>query len=359
VPAQWNPTHVVPDGGMATWAAPDPTVASDNALAGGLGVEVVEERRDEHRAWVRVRCSNDWTAWVDGALLVRSTAVAPVATRPPTPTGPPITAAPPATPATPAKGMAFFDQLAKPGNGLLAGAVALAAGAAVSYLLWPVLAIPGKVLKDAIPRGNCTSETPGSSGMYFCSVKAGTLTALGPFITVVVALVFRRPIAAQVRKLTRGLPSSSNVLVMPVMATAMFTMTFAAIHDKTADQSGLVPQRMFPALVGLFTFAASRLAPMVSNRYGAAIDRRNSIPLAMRVVIALAIPLVTSYVLTNQERVSDTALKEQTIALLTLGTSYAALVPRDGDFLGAGQRFLASQAQRWGSRSGARNGTTR
>jgi hypothetical protein len=109
----------------------------------------------------------------------------------------------------------------------------------------------------------------------------------------------------------------------------------------------------------LFRFAASRLAPMVSNRYGAAIDRRNSIPLAMRVVVALAIPLVTSYVLTNQERVSDTALKEQTVALLTLGTSYAALVPRDGDFLGAGQRFLASQAQRWGSKSGARKGEKR
>jgi hypothetical protein len=348
MPSDWRPTHIVPDGGMPTWSAPNPAMASDNALPGGLEVEVVEQRHDEQRAWAQVRCANEWTAWVDGALLVGPSASSV--------TGPP-SAGPPS--AEPAKGASFFDQLAKPGNGLLAGAVALAAGAAVSYLLWPVLAIPGKVLKDAIPRGNCTNETPGSSGMYFCSVKAGTLTALGPFITVVVALVFRQPIAAQVRKLTRTLPSNSNVLVMPVMATAMFTMTFAAIHDKTADQSGLVPQRMFPALVGLFTFAASRLAPMVSNRYGAAIDRRNSIPLAMRVVVALAIPLVTSYLLTNQERVSDTALKEQTVALLTLGTSYAALVPRDGDFLGAGQRFLASQAQRWGSKSGARKGEQR
>ena len=338
MPSEWHPTHAVPAGGMPTWSAPDLNVESDNALAGGLEVEVVEQHHDEYRAWARVRCSNEWTAWVDGALLVGVAAQ---------------TVGPPA--AEPAKSSSFFDQLAKPGNGLLAGAVALGAGAAVSYLLWPLLAIPGKVLKDAIPRGNCTGETPGSSGMYFCSVKAGTLTALGPFITVVVALVFRQPLAGLVRKLTRTLPSNSNVLVTPVMATAMFTMTFAAIHDKTADQSGLVPQRMFPALVGLFTFAASRVAPTVSNRYGAAIDRRNSIPVAARVVLALAVPLVASYMLTNQERVSDTALKEQTIALLTLGTSYAALVPRDGDFLGAGQRFLAAHAQRRGG-SGPRAG---
>jgi hypothetical protein len=323
VAGEWHPTHVVPGGGLPTWSEPDGSRPSDNELAPGLEVQVLERQGE----WAHVLCSNGWSTWVDGSALVEQRAPG---------------------------GGAFFDQLAKPGNGLLAGAVALVAGAAVSYVLWPVLAVPGNILKDVIPRGDCTNEVPGSSGMYTCSVKAGALTALGPFLTVVAALVFRQPIAAGLKKITRGLPAGAGVLTTPLVATAMFTMVHASVHDKTADQTGIVPQRMFPALVGLFTFAATRLGPAVARRYGAAIDRRNRVPVALRVALALAVPLVSSYLLTNQERVSDTALKEQVVALLTLGTSYVALVPRDGDFLGAGQRLVTARLSRAGTQRSRR-----
>ena len=353
--ADWQPTHTIPDGGLTTWSAPDASKAADNFLAAGLDVQLVVRQAD----WARVRCNNDWSAWVIASHLmalrsretpsgggVTANGASTVA-----PSGPPTNVvigpatAPPDSSHTPTNVTNFFDHMAKPGNGLVAGAVALIVGIVPSYLLWPILAIPGKILKDAIPRGNCRSETPGTTAMYFCSVKAGTLTALGPFLTLVVALSFRQPLAAQLRKLTSRLPTNSTALVTPVVATAMFTMVHAAVHDKTADQTGLVPQRMFPALIGLFTFAAGRAAPAVARRYGGAIDRRNRAPIAVRVVVALAVPLASSYFLTNQNSVTDTALKEQLVALLTLGTSYAALVPRDGDFLGATQRFLASRAQ--------------
>jgi hypothetical protein len=182
--------------------------------------------------------------------------------------------------------------------------------------------------------------------MYFCSVKAGFLTALGPLLTVVVVILFRSPLTRQVQKLTAKLPRSSGMFVSPVLATGIFTMVHASVHDKTADMTGIVPQRMFPALIGLFTFGAARLAPAVATRWGSAIDKRNHIPGFVRLLIALAVPLLSSYALTNQERVSDTALKEQTIALLTLFTSYAAFVPRDGDFLSAGQRLLSARLAR-------------
>ena len=329
----WRATHLVPDGGLPTWSEPDASRPSDNSLAPGLEVRMLSARGE----WVNVQCANEWTTWVQSKTLLALPPVVPA-------NGQQDGGPPAAGPATGLRG--FLDQLAKPGNGLWAGAAALGVGALTSYLLWPILAIPGKALKDAIPRGNCTTETPGSQSMYLCSVKAGTLTALGPFITIVVAVVFRQPIATQLRKLTKSLPTNSGVLLTPVFATAMFTMVHAAVHDNTADQSGIVPQRMFPALVGLFTFGAGRLAPAVARRYGDAIDARNRVPAVLRIVVALAIPLVSSYLLTNQQRVSDTAFKEQFIALLTLFTSYAAFVPRDGDFLGAGQRLLATKAQR-------------
>jgi hypothetical protein len=182
--------------------------------------------------------------------------------------------------------------------------------------------------------------------MYFCSVKAGFLTALGPLLTIVIVIFFRRPLTAQLQKLTAKLPENSNLLVSPLLATGLFTMVHAAVHDNTAEQTGIVPQRMFPAVVGLFTFGAARFGPAVAQRYGATIDKRDRIPAVARVLLALAVPLVASYFLTNQERVSDTALKEQAITLLTLFTSYAAFVPRDGDLLGAGQRLLSSRLAR-------------
>jgi hypothetical protein len=299
---------------LRTWSAPDATSDSTNTLDPGVEVELVSQ----HEGWGEVRCSNGWSCWVDANQLVALDGAA--------------------------KGDSLLDQITS--NGLLSAIAVLVLGGAASYLLWPVLALPGKALKDAIPRGNCTSETPGSSGMYFCSVKAGFLTALGPFLTIVVALFFRRPLAAQVQKLTAKLPRNSSMFFSPVLATGLFTMVHASVHDKTADQTGIVPQRMFPALIGLFTFGAARLAPAISRKWGASIDKRDRIPAVARVVVALAVPLLSSYLLTNQERVSDTALKEQSIALLTLFTSYAAFVPRDGDFLGAGQRLLSSRVAR-------------
>ncbi|MFG2139699.1 hypothetical protein [Streptomyces sp. NPDC048650] len=59
------PSHVVPPDGMATWAAPDPgrpTAALDPLLP----VQVVDRRGD----WALALCSNGWSAWVDGRLLL-------------------------------------------------------------------------------------------------------------------------------------------------------------------------------------------------------------------------------------------------------------------------------------------------
>jgi hypothetical protein len=50
--------------------------------------------------------------------------------------------------------------------------------------------------------------------------------------------------------------------------------------------------------------------------------------------------MVVAYVIMRQDRVTETAAKEQIVALLTVFLSYSALVPRDGDFLGAAERLL-------------------
>jgi hypothetical protein len=64
-PADFHPTHVAPGDGLATWAHPDFSEPSAR-LDGLLPVRVADVRGD----WARVVCSNGWTAWADGRLLV-------------------------------------------------------------------------------------------------------------------------------------------------------------------------------------------------------------------------------------------------------------------------------------------------
>ena len=64
--ADFVATHLVPAEGMPAWAAPEPTSSPVSTLAGSLDVELLEQRSD---GWALVRCSNEWTTWVDGRLL--------------------------------------------------------------------------------------------------------------------------------------------------------------------------------------------------------------------------------------------------------------------------------------------------
>ncbi|MGW7088494.1 hypothetical protein ACWGH2_34010 [Streptomyces sp. NPDC054871] len=63
--ADFRPTHVVPQDGLLAWEAPDvnrPTAPLDALLP----VQLVDRLGD----WARIVCANDWSAWVDGRLLI-------------------------------------------------------------------------------------------------------------------------------------------------------------------------------------------------------------------------------------------------------------------------------------------------
>jgi RsiW-degrading membrane proteinase PrsW (M82 family) len=62
----WQPTHLVPPGGMPAWLAPDPAQPP---------IAVLPERLDlvlegSAGAWAHVRAVNGWQGWVDGRLLI-------------------------------------------------------------------------------------------------------------------------------------------------------------------------------------------------------------------------------------------------------------------------------------------------
>ncbi|MFG2286769.1 hypothetical protein ACGFOU_12025 [Streptomyces sp. NPDC048595] len=74
---EFLPSHVVPPEGMATWSAPDSTLPS-SPLDPLLPVQVVDRRGD----WALALCSNGWSAWVDGRLLLTVPREPPTAAQP-------------------------------------------------------------------------------------------------------------------------------------------------------------------------------------------------------------------------------------------------------------------------------------
>ena len=67
VPPNYRPSHLVPHTGMPAWSQPDPRVNPVTQLGPSLDVMVVEWQPS---GWARIVCSNQWSGWVDGRLLV-------------------------------------------------------------------------------------------------------------------------------------------------------------------------------------------------------------------------------------------------------------------------------------------------
>ena len=65
-PSAFAPTHSVPAEGMATYGKPEPPAVPGPWLDAHLEVQVLEQRDD---GWAQVAFSNGWTAWADGRLL--------------------------------------------------------------------------------------------------------------------------------------------------------------------------------------------------------------------------------------------------------------------------------------------------
>jgi hypothetical protein len=231
-------------------------------------------------------------------------------------------------------------------NGLLAAGFVIIVCVVLAVVTWYPLSLPSRVIRDDIlPDWTCTSETPQTTGMYICSAKVGMLQVAGPLLMMGLIFVFRNQLKARLDKLAPSLPPEGRFLFAPVIATLVFTLSWAGFHFDTADQTGILPQRVFPALVGFTTFGFARWGPDLQRALRGFFDFRDTLPMALRLAVLIGIPLLFSYLLTNQERVSQTATKEQVVVILALALGFLMLAPRTGDALaGMGQVLARTRA---------------
>lgn len=234
----------------------------------------------------------------------------------------------------------FIHVVNRDPTGALPMAVIFVLGAVISFLGWGPLSIPARLINGFVPQGNCISVRPGSIEMYFCSAKVAALTVVGPILLMVLLFLARNLIAGGLRSLMPRLPRDSHFLLGPLVATILFTMVWGAMHDTSYGATGIVPQKVFPALIGVFTYGTAKYGPLLQRLLGPLFDLRDRFPKWIRFLGALAAPLVLALILTAQERVSQEAMKEQVVVLVSLATTYLVLAPRSGTLMdGARQAF--------------------
>jgi hypothetical protein len=213
-----------------------------------------------------------------------------------------------------------------------------------SYLLWTPFAQPLAIIADVLPTKTCEGNVVGSSEMRSCAAQAGFIKMLGPIALGVGIFFARKPLTRWTQAAARRLPAGLQPLVAPLLAVALFLLVWAGTHKDSSDQAGLLPQKAFPALIGAYTYAVMRWGQSLQARMPGFLDARDKLPFVARVAITLGIPTLTSFVITNQDRVSNSALKEQFVVVLGLALAYLFLLPRGGEMSRVTRQLLGEDA---------------
>jgi len=202
------------------------------------------------------------------------------------------------------------------------------AAAIISYIGWIPLAMPAIFLNYFVPKGYCADLTVQSAEMYTCSMKVAVQSLIAPVLVLVIMWVARKSIMAFARQAMQKIPPEYQFAGPPLIASTCFTMAWAGVHWATSDLMGIVPHKAFPAIIALYTYGVGRFGPDFQNRFAGAFDFRDKFPQWMRMGALIAAPLLVSLLITAEYRVSQNALKEQIVVILSMCAGYIVLAPR-------------------------------
>jgi len=216
--------------------------------------------------------------------------------------------------------------------GIIAGLLAFVGCAIASCIAWYPLGGPVYGIDLAFRGFGCGTVTPGSPQMFFCSAGVALLQMLPAFIALVLIFVFRRPLMRWVQGITPKLSPGIQFLVAPAVATCLFVIVWAGVHYTLPIQTGLLPQIIFPAVIGLFTFIIVRYGDGLRRALDPFFESRDRVPRWLCFVGVIAIPLLLSVLITQPWRQIVTAgpQLEHFIVLVAVVVAFLLITPRLG-----------------------------
>lgn len=233
-------------------------------------------------------------------------------------------------------GSALARQQARGPEGPAGFFIAFVVCVALSLIAWLPLSLPPRLLhsflsqvsRGALDVGLGCGPSP-TSASYLCSLEAGVLAILPAVLFSLVLFLLRKQLTQGLRVLLGPrLPQNARFLLAPAIATLGFTLSWGYVHAATPYRFGLVPQVLFPALVGLFTFGTAQYGMSIAQSVPRLFDARDKLPMWARLGAAIVVPTVVSIALMSQRPVTFIDLKQQLIVLVSLAIGFAALAPR-------------------------------
>jgi len=218
----------------------------------------------------------------------------------------------------------------------------------VSIVGWIPLSLPSRMLNgimgDLALWQVCTAKQPGSLTMFVCGAGVGVATVVvGPLLTAFVLYLFRKQLSSAIQAVLAGI-SSLRHLTAPIVATAVFLVAWAGTHFNTWAGMGLLPNILFPGVVGLFTHWSTRNAAAIQHRFSGALERRDRFSKKVRLVGTMVVTTLFAIILSSvfadfEARVMFPTVQQQIVVLVGLVVGYAAMVPRTGDPLQDARRL--------------------
>ena len=234
--------------------------------------------------------------------------------------------------------------------GVVAALLVIVACALVSCIAWYPLGGPVYGMTFAFRSIGCASLTPGSLQMFFCSAGVGLLQLVPAAVVLLLIFIFRKPLIKLVQRVAVKLPPSSHFLVAPLVATLLFILVWAGVHYTLATRMGLLPQIIFPAVVGLYTFIVVRYREGFQRALDPFFEGRDHVPRWLCFVGVFAVPFLIGVLVTQPWRqiVAAGPQVEHFIVLVALVVAFLLLTPR------AGKAVPVAVPSGAGSRGGAR-----
>jgi hypothetical protein len=198
-------------------------------------------------------------------------------------------------------------------------------GAILCWFGWNQFGRPAWFINSFVQTGDCGDSTIGTWQMYLCAASVALRTALGSIVLMVIFLFCRQRLIRAGSRLVLRTAVEMRFLVRPLISTFLFVILWAGAHQETSELSGLISQKIFPAVLGLFVFFAARYGKTIHTRLIPFWVARNQRPKWLRIVVAIALSLTFAFWLTDEPRVSMPAMKEQIIVIASLVMGYLAL----------------------------------
>ena len=218
----------------------------------------------------------------------------------------------------------------------------------VSVVGWIPLSFPSRIVNGQLGHlalwNVCTDLPAGSVEMFGCSMIVGLITvALGPLLTAYILYLFRAQLSRAIRAVLAHIEGLQG-LTPAIVATAVFLVAWAGTHFETSGSVGLLPNLVFPAVIGLFAHGTTTNAATIQKRFVDFFERRDRLPTKVRLGMTILLTTGFAILLSNvfedgSNRVVQPTTQQQVVVLFGLVVGYALMVPKSGDPLQDARRL--------------------